>query len=142
LIVYADASFLVSSYTGDAHSIEADNMRALLSTILITPFVRVEVCAALHQQVFQKRVSLAQANTAWQDFEQDGDHGTLTRIDFPLAAFNLTVEIAKRFVPTLGVRTLDSIHVACALELGAEKFWTFDDRQVRLAQAVGLDTSS
>ncbi len=141
MIVYADSSFLVSSYTGDAHSIEADNMRALLPTILITPFVRVEVCAALRQQVFQKRVSLAQANTAWQDFEQDGVNGTLTRIDFPLAAFNLTVDIARRFVPTLGVRTLDSIHVACALELEAEKFWTFDDRQARLAEAVGLDTS-
>jgi hypothetical protein len=134
LIVYADSSFLVSSYTGDAHSIEADNMRALLPTILITPFVRAEVCAALHQQVFQKRVLLAQANTAWQDFEQDGDNGTLTRIDFPLAAFNLTVDIAKRFVPDLGVRTL-------ARELRAQKFWTFDDRQARLAEAVGLDTT-
>jgi predicted nucleic acid-binding protein len=142
LIVYADSSFLVSSYTGDAHSIEADNRWALLPTILITPFVRAEVCAALHQQVFQKRVSLAQANSAWQDFEQDGDNGTLTRIDFPLAALNLTVDIVKRFMPTLGVRTLDSIHVACALELGTQKFWTFDDRQARLAEAVGLDTTA
>lgn len=141
MIVYADSSFLVSSYTGDAHSIEADNMRALLPTILITQFVRAEVCAALHQQVFQKRVSLTQANAAWQDFEQDGDNCTLNRVDFPLAALNLTVDIAKRFVPTLGVRTLDSLHVACALELRAEKFWTFDERQARLAEAVGLDTT-
>lgn len=142
MIVYADSSFLVSSYSADAHSIEADNRRALLPTILITPFARAEVCAALHQQVFQKRVSLAQASAAWQDFEQDGDNGTLTSIDFPLAALNLVVEIAKRFVPILGVRTLDSLHVACALELRAQKFWTFDDRQARLAEAVGLDTTA
>jgi len=142
LIVYADSSFLVSSYTVDAHSIEADSRRALLPTILITPFVRAEVCAALHQQVFQRRVSLAQVNNAWRDFEQDGNNGTLTPIDCPLAALNLTVDIAKRFAPTLGVRTLDSLHVACALELGAQRFWTFDERQARLAEAVGLDTSS
>jgi predicted nucleic acid-binding protein len=43
---------------------------------------------------------------------------------------------------TLGVRTLDSLHVACALELKVQKFWTFDDRQARLAQAIGLDTSA
>jgi predicted nucleic acid-binding protein len=141
LIVYADSSFLVSSYAADAHSIEADQRRVLLPTILITPFVRAEVCAALHQQVFQKRVSLAQATSAWQDFEQDGDTGILTRTDFPPAALNLTAEIAQRFTPTLGVRTLDSLHVACALELGAQKFWTFDDRQARLAEAVGLDTN-
>ena len=142
MIVYADLSFLVSSYTADAHSTEADNRRALLPTILITPFVRAEVCTALHQQVFQRRVSLAQANGAWQDFEQDGGNGALTRIDFLLAALDLAVDLAKRFAPTLGVRTLDSLHVACALALNAERFWTFDDRQAKLAEAVGLDTAA
>jgi predicted nucleic acid-binding protein len=142
LIVYADSSFLVSSYTADAHSNEADNRRALSPTILITPFVRAELCTALHLQVFQKRVSLAQANSAWQDFEQDGNNGTLTRIDFPLAALPRTVDLAKRFAPTLSVRTLDSLHVACAMELKAQKFWTFDDRQARLAEALGLDTTA
>jgi predicted nucleic acid-binding protein len=140
LIVYADSSFLVSSYAGDAHSTEADNRRALLPSILITPFVRAEVCTALHQQVFQRRVSLAQANSAWQNFEQDCNNGNLTRIDFPLAALPRTADLAKLFGPTLGVRTLDSLHVACALELKAERFWTFDGRQARLAEAVGLDT--
>ncbi|MGA2250711.1 hypothetical protein [Terracidiphilus sp.] len=43
--------------------------------------------------------------------------------------------------PTLGVRTLDSLHVACALELGARSFWTFDERQERLAIAAGLNTN-
>ena len=142
MIVYADSSFLVSSYTGDAHSTEADNRRTLLPSILITQFVRAEVCTALHQQVFQRRVTLAQANSAWQDFEQDCNNGSLMRIDFPIAALHRTVDLAKLFAPTLGVRTLDSLHVACALELKAERFWTFDERQARLAEAVGLDTSA
>ncbi len=141
MIVYADSSFLVSSYTGDGHSAEADNRRALLPTILITPFVQAEVCTALHLQVFQRRVSLAQASRAWQDFEQDSNNGTLARIDFPLAALTRTVDLARRFAPTLGVRTLDSLHVACALELKAERFWTFDERQARLAETVGLNTN-
>ena len=51
------------------------------------------------------------------------------------------VDLARRYGPTLGVRTLDSLHVACALELGADKFWTFDERQAKLAEAVGLDVS-
>ena len=37
-------------------------------------------------------------------------------------------------------RTLDTLHVASALELKAEHFWTFDDRQAKLALAVGLKT--
>jgi predicted nucleic acid-binding protein len=35
-------------------------------------------------------------------------------------------------------RSFDILHVAAALELGATKFWSFDDRQKRLAEEVGL----
>ena len=51
------------------------------------------------------------------------------------------IDLSKKYGPTLGVRTLDSLHVACALELKADKFWTFDERQAKLAEAVGLDTN-
>jgi predicted nucleic acid-binding protein len=51
------------------------------------------------------------------------------------------IDLAKKFGLALGVRTLDSLHVACALELGADKFWTFDERQAKLAEAAGLDTT-
>lgn len=39
---------------------------------------------------------------------------------------------------TLGCRTLDVLHVATALQLGPERFITFDDRQRTLAAAAGL----
>jgi predicted nucleic acid-binding protein len=60
----------------------------------------------------------------------------------PRKAWETAIRLARRFAPTIGVRTLDSLHVACALELKAQKFWTFDDRQARLAEVVGLDTSA
>ncbi len=47
----------------------------------------------------------------------------------------------RRYGPKLGVRTLDSLHVACALELKAERFWTFDERQAKLARVEGLKTT-
>jgi len=31
--------------------------------------------------------------------------------------------------------------VACALELKAERFWTFDERQAKPAKAQGMKTS-
>ncbi len=48
--------------------------------------------------------------------------------------------IATKRVARLGTRTLDIIHVACALAMKAETFSTFDDRQAKLARAVGLRT--
>ncbi len=46
----------------------------------------------------------------------------------------------QRHAARLGVRTLDTLHVASALELKAEHFWTFDGRQAKLALAAGLKT--
>jgi predicted nucleic acid-binding protein len=39
---------------------------------------------------------------------------------------------------TMGTRSLDILHVASALVLGAEQFVTFDTRQGALARAAGL----
>jgi len=49
--------------------------------------------------------------------------------------------MARRHGARLGMRTLDSLHVAAALELGAKSFWTFDERQAKLAAATALQTS-
>jgi len=59
----------------------------------------------------------------------------------PEDAFDRCTELARRYGPKFGTRTLDSLHVACALELKAEQFWTFDQRQAKLAKAAGLKTS-
>jgi predicted nucleic acid-binding protein len=37
------------------------------------------------------------------------------------------------------VRSLDLLHVATALEIGAMEFLSFDDRQRRTARAEGLN---
>jgi len=49
--------------------------------------------------------------------------------------------LGRRYGPQLGTRTVDTLHVACALELKAERFWTFDERQAKLARARGLKIS-
>ena len=54
------------------------------------------------------------------------------------AALNRTAELSRSHIPALGTRADDVLHVACALELKLRHFLTFDDRQRRLAAAVGL----
>jgi predicted nucleic acid-binding protein len=63
-------------------------------------------------------------------------------LPIPEDAFDLCAELARRYGPKLGVRTLDSLQVACALELKADRFWTFDERQAKLAKSEGLKTSA
>jgi predicted nucleic acid-binding protein len=59
-------------------------------------------------------------------------------IDLPEMVFDICADLARRHGPRLGVRTLDSLHVASALQLKAERFWTFDERQAKLAKVEGL----
>ncbi len=49
---------------------------------------------------------------------------------------------AKRFVELeiSPVRAMDALHVACALEWGADVFASSDDRQLKAAKKAGLTT--
>jgi predicted nucleic acid-binding protein len=141
LNAYVDSSFMVSAYVTDAHSSHVDARLALGFSVWLTPFNSAEVENAIFQQVFLRRLSLVEAQRAAADFERDILAGLWFPVEFPSRAWSTCNSLARRFGPTLGVRTLDSLHVACALELHAQKFWTFDERQARLAEAVGLDTA-
>jgi predicted nucleic acid-binding protein len=73
-----------------------------------------------------------------RQLEQDESNGIWMPAGIPENALDTCENLGRRYGPKLGVRTLDSLHVATALELKAERFWTFDDRQQKLAKIVGL----
>jgi predicted nucleic acid-binding protein len=137
-----DSSFVVSLYARDANSTEAARRMGLNHDLWITSLNRAELAHAIHQLIFRKQFSPSDAARAWDEFEQDCIAGVWIPADLPERLWEKSISLARRFGPTLGVRTLDSLHVACALELKAEKFWTFDERQARLAEAAGLDTTA
>lgn len=142
MTVYVDSSFLASLYVIDVHAPIARQRMAARPAVWITPFNRAEFAHALYRQVFRTSMTTIEAGLAWSDFEQDCALGVLTPVNLPERIWETGIQLARRFVPSLGVRTLDSLHVACALELKAQRFWTFDDRQAKLAEAAGLDTSA
>lgn len=140
-MTYADSSFLVSNYVQDAHSQEAVRRMGRFPSVWVTQLNCSEMAHALSQYVFRKALSGADAQTYWGEFEQDCANGVWVQADLPETTWETSVDLVRRFGPTFGVRTLDSLHVACALELKALRFWTFDERQARLAEAVGLNTA-
>jgi predicted nucleic acid-binding protein len=54
------------------------------------------------------------------------------------AVFDTARRIARTHTAHLGTRTLDVLHVASALILGATDFYTFDKNQRKLARIEGL----
>ena len=138
---YADSSFFVSLYLVDRHSPDAWRRNSRRSPIFMTPFHRAEFAHAVYQHVFQGKISDREAQATLRNFEMDSATGSWEKVNVPDLAYETCANLATSHGATLGVRTLDSLHVACALELKAKRFWTFDERQVRLAEAVGLDTN-
>lgn len=114
---------------------------ALHPIAFLTPFQQAEVANALYQHVFRRQISLQEALSAYSGFERDCAAGVWVLTNLPEGTFSTCIQLARRHVATLGVRTLDSLHVATALELGTTRFWTFDQRQARLAEAEGLATN-
>jgi predicted nucleic acid-binding protein len=138
LTVYADSSFFVSIYVEDVHSKAAAQLLSSGMPVWFTPLHYAECTHAVAQQVFQKNLPAADAQLAYRHLEKDRAAGLWIEAEMPENAFEICADLARRYGPRLGVRTLDTLHVACALQLKAERFWTFDDRQAKSAKAVGL----
>jgi len=83
-------------------------------------------------------MSASTIQNLYEQFERDRRRNLWMDGPFPEGTFARATEIARAYVARTGTRTLDTLHVAAALELKAERFWTFDDRQAKLAKAVGL----
>jgi len=141
LTVYADTSVLISLYVWNSHTLAARELMNPRPRVHWPPFHRAKCFHALAKQVFQGRISLDQAEAAYSDLNGDLAAGTWLEIPVPESAFTICADVGRRNGPKLGVRTLDSLHVACALELKADYFWTFDERQAKLAKAQGLKTT-
>jgi hypothetical protein len=54
--------------------------------------------------------------------------------------YDVARQLSRRHTAKSGTRTLDILHVAAALVLHAESFYTFDRAQAQLARAAGLAT--
>ena len=148
---YADTNFLTKLYLvlPDSQLAQswlhrtAGKIRAPLP---ITWLHRLEVLNAFELHVFgarnpgQARITPEQAATAQASFRHD-----LARPDFlrmtALAHETIAMkfeDLSLRHTARHGFRVYDVIHVASALLLGCDTFWSFDAKACRLAALEGL----
>ena len=138
--VYVDTSFLVSLYVTDLHSVEARHRVVTAPSVWFTPLHEAEWVHAISQHVFRGQLSALEAQRIHAKLNEHKRTGRWFPIPMPEKALDTCVHLAEMHGSKIGMRTLDSLHVACAVELKAERFWTFDQRQAKLAKAQGLKT--
>lgn len=137
--IYADPSFLVSLYIPDANSSAAlRTMQASSGDRFVTALCELEVVNAFGLRVFRKQASPAEANAALTNFEKDLHEGLFQLRGLPERVFERAKQLSQQTTAKLGTRTADLLHVAAALELGVDCFYSFDQQQRKLAHAVRL----
>ena len=73
------------------------------------------------------------------DLKADLVSGDVVTVPAPWPQIHLAAErLSELYTDVRGHRTMDILHVATAVELGAKEFLTFDGNQRKLAEAEGM----
>jgi predicted nucleic acid-binding protein len=116
----------------------AGTMKSSVGEHCITTFGELEVVNALELRVFRKELSESQSQASLKDFEKDVRDGILKLRPISDQVFERARHLSQKTTARLGTRTADLLHVAAALDLGADYLYSFDQQQRRLAQTVRL----
>jgi hypothetical protein len=138
-MIYLDSSVLVSMHIHDANTPTA--LALVHSTdepLLMSSLAEFETVNAFSLRVFRNEMLPINRDNAVRDLDDDAAYGVLTLVPVPDSAFARAKALALTLTPSIGVRALDLLHVAAALELGVNALYTFDQKQHRTAQAAGL----
>jgi len=137
---YYDTGVLLKLYTEEP---ESKKVRTYVvgqgDPLPFHAFHHSECTSAFHLKAFRRECTVAQANRALEDLQEDLRHGVLRRVrpDWD-EVWDRCRELSLAHAAETGCRTLDTLHVACALELGYRDFVTTDKRQSALADRIGL----
>ena len=115
------------------------------AAIPVTWLHRMEFVNAVQQHVFaglagQRRVTSEQAAIALMSFREDLSRGEFL-YSSPIDLHELEQqfeELSLRHTAKYGFRTYDLLHVASALLLKCDTFWSFDPKASKLAGLEGL----
>ncbi|MEX1111511.1 MAG: type II toxin-antitoxin system VapC family toxin [Chthoniobacterales bacterium] len=145
---FPDTSFLCSIYREQAFSRGADVLFAAapkplpVSTLLLFEFrqsVRLQIF--LHTRDRTKGFSKPEGEAMLRDLRVDLAAGVIGVVPVDWSeVHNLAEILSAKHTESDGHRLADLLHVATALQLGAEQFLTFDANQRKIARAEGLKT--
>lgn len=136
---YADTSFLLSVYVVDAHTPKAlPLIRSASFPLLATALTEFELENAIWQYQSRRELTNSNVKACIGAFRKDLANSLFDMKPFGAEMLRRASLISASQTPRLGTRALDVLHVASAIVLGAQDFYTFDRIQAKLADAEGL----
>lgn len=142
-MIYLDTSALLKLYIRENDS---DQVQKLISSqshpLPIWEIQELEFVNALRLKVFWQEITLDQADSQIALLKQRQKRGLYFFPDIDRLSLIERFHHLSKTTPILGCRTMDIMHVACALEIGASQFLSYDQRQLALASHAGLNVNA
>jgi predicted nucleic acid-binding protein len=138
---YFDTGILLKLYTAEPESLAvAAFAQARREPIRITELHYSECVSALRLKQFRGESTATQSKKAIALLAGDLRAGSLrlVAVDWQ-QAWSRCRELSESHAAETGARTLDALHVACAIQLEAREFVSSDRRQIALAEKAGLE---
>ncbi len=132
--VYLDSSSFAKRFVDEVGSDNVEAICAEATELGLGALCVPEIVSALNRRRRERTLTRWQYDSAKRRLIEDiGDADVI----------NLTASVVGSCITVLeasAVRALDAIHVACALEWGADLFVSSDKRQLHAAKRAGLKT--
>ena len=129
-----DSSAFAKRYVQENGSQLVDDICQETSELCLSVLCVPEIISALNRRIREKALSRTDYATIKQHLLKDVRDTTIV---------NLTPEVIGASTLLLegsSLRAMDALHIACALEWGAELFVSSDKRQIAAAKKTGLRT--
>lgn len=138
-MIYLDTSALLKLYIReqDSEAVQACVM-AQDDPLAVWELQQVELINAFRLKVFWGDITNKQADQGIALFDQRMRRGQYFFPEIDRAELMTTFRSLSRQTSQFGCRTMDILHVACALQLSPRQFISFDERQRRLATHAKL----
>jgi predicted nucleic acid-binding protein len=138
-MLYLDTSALLKLYLREQGSEWVQEQVAAQSDPLpVWELQEAELTNALRFKVFWRDITATQAEGQLAHFRSRKERGQYVFPHLDRAALMERFRQLSLHSMKIGTRTLDVMHVACACEIQADTFISFDERQCALAKLAGL----
>lgn len=127
-----DSSALAKRYVDETGSDQLDRLLAGAAELAFCIILVPEIISGLNRRRRERALTAAEYQKTKKQLLNDVRDATVLQINPPVIACSV------KLLETNSLRSLDALHVACALEWGADLFVTADKRQLAAATNSGL----
>ena len=132
--LFLDSSAFAKRFVEEAGSQEVEDLCLDATELCLSVLCVPEIISALNRRLREKSLTRPEYAKAKQRLSEDVRDAMIIHLIPPVIESTIIVLEASP------VRTMDAIHVACAMEWHTDLFASSDHRQIKAAKRAGLET--